>query len=1090
MIKTLSKLMTCALLLFGSAWASTVTPGDPQAGGIGYAWTVEVSGNDSATFQDSCGGWSWEDESLFDLGETPVGWTHTSKWVALTVTEKTVLTLTLAPDATVSDGQGGFHPSNEMAPSFTIWKNWDNDDADSHAYPNRGDVPWAEDLVYLDHLSNTANTSQKRSWVLAPGQYTIVLGSNASSQDSPVDQGFSATITTAKTANVDPGATGGVGYAYTIVAEPGQTGNASNHTGAWSWSDTSPGFNPDGSQGWTHFSRWAAIEVTEDSFVTIKMERDSMVPYAGTGNVGGFAAVDNMFPSFTLYKGWDNDGSDNHTYNNRGRVLWAEDLAYMDHINNSTESTISRTWFLPAGKYSVAMGGNAPSETAPPRQGFKFTWSAVAGATGVGNTDPAAGGIGYAHTIVAGANDTGSLKNHTGAWSWEDQDFAPSGNEGWTHTTRWVAVQLTEATTLTVTMARDATVPYAGAGNVGGFAAIDSMVPSLTLWRGWDNDGTDSHTYYNQGNVAWAEDISYIDHIDNSEETVTSITRSWTLPAGNYTFALGSNFPSENAPPRQGFSFTYTTSAPQYVGPVITKQPKALAVIGGADVKFSVTATGPDIGYQWFQNGEKLLGKTAALLTLDDVTNADAGTYIVEVRNAAGWMLSNPVTLSVTEKPVMNTVTLPDVTIGQVVNVQVTATNSPTGFTMTGKLPKGVTFNKRTGLVSGRALQTGAFTPSFKAINKAGPSVTAISDTMNVTALEAYHLGSFTGLLGRSPFSNDNLGGCIKITVTPVGGFTGTLKLGTRSFPLAGSLDTSSNTLSGSQTIQRPGQHPISVSFTIPPTHRLAHGTVSDASSVMNFVARNVDVDAAGFAGYHTLALKPLESDVQNADNPAGYGYGAFTVSSKGVASGFYMLPDETKVTFSTPVETNGSLSLFSLLYKNGGSVLTQFYMNKGTANELSASLVDWFKKPEPSSSKSVVYKNGFGPLSLDVVGRKYVAPTSGIALNASTGSSNATIDINSMPNRISMNLTIATTGTTVVPPNTANNVSVKFTVGTGLFSGGFTDAGRKVKFNGVIVDLGSTQAAYGTFLIPDTTAATAPKHSRAVLIEPQTPQP
>ncbi len=1088
MIMTRYKLMACALLLCRSGLASTVTPGDPQAGGIHYAWTVEVTGNDNATLQDACGGWSWEDQSLFSAGETPVGWTHTSKWVALTVTEKTVLTLNLAPDATVPDGQGAFHPSEQMAPSFTLWRNWDNDDGDEHTYPNRQNVPWAEDLVYLDHLANSTNSPQKRSWVLEPGQYTLVLGSNAASQDSPADQGFSATITTAKTAAVDVGAPGGVGYSYTVVAEPGQTGNAKNHTGAWSWSDTSPGFNPDGSQGWTHTSRWLAMDVTADAFVTITMERDATVPFTGMGNVGGFAAVDQMFPSFTLYRGWDNDGGDNHTYNNRGRVLWAEDLTYMDHINNSSETTISRTWFLPAGKYTVAMGGNAPSETAPPRQGFKFTWAAVAGSIGVGNADPAPGGIGYSHTIVAGASATGSLKNHTGAWSWEDQNVAPAGGEGWTHTSRWVALQLTEPATFTITMGRDATVPFAGAGNVGGFAAVDHMFPSLTLYKGWDNDGTDFHTYPNRANVPWAEDITYFDHIDNA--TAETITRSWTLPAGNYTFALGSNSPSESNPPRQGFSFSYTTTAPQYAGPVITKQPKNLAVLGGADVKFSVSATGPGLVYQWYHNGVKLIDKASPVLGIDDVTGANAGTYTVEVRNAAGWLLSSPVTLVVTEKPVMNMVNLPDINIGQSVNVQVTATNNPTGFVMTGRLPKGVSFNKRTGLISGRALQAGDFNVAFKAFNQAGQSVAAASDTMSVTGLQPFHTGTFTGLLGRSPFSNDNLGGHIRITVTPVGGFTGTLKLGTLSYPLKGVLDTTTATLAGGQTIERPGRAPLTLTFTIPPTHRLAIGQVADAGSVMHFVARNADADAASFAGYHTLALKVIEQDAQNSGNPSGHGYGTFTVSSAGIATGFLMLADETKVTFSAPVETNGSLGLYALLYRNGGSVLAQLYMDKGASNNLAASYIDWLKKPEPASSRSLIYKNGFGPLSLDVVGRKYTAPSSGIPLNATVGSQNGTIKVDSTPTRISTNFTVSGARVVTFEPPNPNGFSLSFTIGTGLFKGGFTDGGRSVKFNGVIVDMGTAQQAFGTFLIPESTAAGAARHSRSVEIEARTPTP
>ena len=60
----------------------------------------------------------------------------------------------------------------------------------------------------------------------------------------------------------------------------------------------------------------------------------------------------------------------------------------------------------------------------------------------------------------------------------------------------------------------------------------------------------------------------------------------------------------------------------------------------------------------------------------------------------------------------------------------------------------------------------------------------------------------------------------------------------------------------------------------------------------------------------------------------------------------------------------------------------------------------------------------------------------------------------------------------------------MKFTTAKGLFSGSFLDAGLTAKFNGVIVDEGATQVAYGCFLIPETTTAGANKVSGSVLIE------
>lgn len=188
--------------------------------------------------------------------------------------------------------------------------------------------------------------------------------------------------------------------------------------------------------------------------------------------------------------------------------------------------------------------------------------------------DTNAGGIGYYGYATLGGDDSGSFSSHVGAWSWEDQSIAPGGGEGWTHTSNWVALDVTSTTWLTVLMQRDSNVPYFGSGNVGNFAAVDNMFPSFTIWSGWDNDvmpdavaallgyvpfGDDHHTYANTANPIWAEDLSYLDHTANS--TLTSVTDTWQLAPGHYTMVFGSNAPSITNPPRQGYSASFTTTS-------------------------------------------------------------------------------------------------------------------------------------------------------------------------------------------------------------------------------------------------------------------------------------------------------------------------------------------------------------------------------------------------------------------------------------------------------------------------------------------------------------------------------------------------
>ena len=198
-------------------------------------------------------------------------------------------------------------------------------------------------------------------------------------------------------------------------------------------------------------------------------------------------------------------------------------------------------------------------------------------------TEPNPGGIGYSFLVSLGASDSGSVQRHVGAWSWEDNALFGPGEDpvGWTHTSDWIAVMLSEPTTFTFRLERQAGVPWPGAANPDRLASIASMFPSFTIFSNWDNDPVpdefktrpeviaafassggvpadlgDWHMYNNRGGVIWAEDLVYLDHIDNSTETFAE--RTWTLPAGDYSIVVGSNAPATD-PSRQGYRATFTT---------------------------------------------------------------------------------------------------------------------------------------------------------------------------------------------------------------------------------------------------------------------------------------------------------------------------------------------------------------------------------------------------------------------------------------------------------------------------------------------------------------------------------------------------
>jgi uncharacterized repeat protein (TIGR03803 family) len=98
--------------------------------------------------------------------------------------------------------------------------------------------------------------------------------------------------------------------------------------------------------------------------------------------------------------------------------------------------------------------------------------------------------------------------------------------------------------------------------------------------------------------------------------------------------------------------------------PVITMQPTNQTVLPGTAAPFSVAAIGtPPFFYQWQQNGRDLSngpnfsGATTPILTVSNVSSANAGAYTVSVSNALGSVSSTGAVLSVVS------VTAPGVTL-------------------------------------------------------------------------------------------------------------------------------------------------------------------------------------------------------------------------------------------------------------------------------------------------------------------------------------------------------------------------------------------------------------------------------------------
>ena len=159
--------------------------------------------------------------------------------------------------------------------------------------------------------------------------------------------------------------------------------------------------------------------------------------------------------------------------------------------------------------------------------------------------------------------------------------------------------------------------------------------------------------------------------VERLSATDTRLTVSIT---DNESFNLNSTAVESSATPNTTFDWagfrvpngmfsqiTFTQWRVDYIpaAPVITAQPMPSNQIVpvGANVSFSVAATGSGLTYQWRKNGTPIdpaVNPSAATptLLLTNVQTGDAGVYDVVVSNDGGSVDSDDVTLSVTNGPV------------------------------------------------------------------------------------------------------------------------------------------------------------------------------------------------------------------------------------------------------------------------------------------------------------------------------------------------------------------------------------------------------------------------------------------------------
>jgi len=150
------------------------------------------------------------------------------------------------------------------------------------------------------------------------------------------------------------------------------------------------------------------------------------------------------------------------------------------------------------------------------------------------------GGISYEWTVKMSKNDKVSFVNKVGAKSFNEPPPAYEPPEtGWTHTSNWVALELTHRTNVRIEVERQEGVPFTVTNN--GISSIatarNMLVPAIAVFQGWDNTSCEDHRYNTAGNVDWST-IRFIGNEANEKGKPVAVYTA-NLKAGRYSIAIG-----------------------------------------------------------------------------------------------------------------------------------------------------------------------------------------------------------------------------------------------------------------------------------------------------------------------------------------------------------------------------------------------------------------------------------------------------------------------------------------------------------------------------------------------------------------------
>lgn len=453
--------------------------------------------------------------------------------------------------------------------------------------------------------------------------------------------------------------------------------------------------------------------------------------------------------------------------------------------------------------------------------------------------------------------------------------------------------------------------------------------------------------------------------------------------------------------------------------------------------------------------------------------------------------------------------------------VPVNTTTGILGYKATG-LPPGLKFNagiamntdgELPGTLYGTPTAGGVFKVLITARNITGTSSTALLvvtiENPFTAVSDGYKLSGTTnnvyGFVAPSSIAGTELGGELNLKVAVNGSFSGTLKLGVKSWPISGQFNPVSG-VAATITILRPGTTTLTLNLALGLTgasRGSVTGTLGDigmntadvtaATHVWNATHKASIYSGASSTRYNVgLPLNAAQSATTSI--PQGSGYCSIVVGTTGVATIAGVLSDGTAFSKAPMMWEDGTVPVFVLLYANKGYVAGTLALSSGldllaTADNGVTGDLEWVR---PGTSGQV-YPSGF-TADLDPVGGAYVAPATGYrVLDLGKGVTHVPINLvlskGWLGGDITSALTISTANVVTSYVPNSNALSLALVKTTGTFSGKFTASAptRVVSYKGMLVPAAGTAeaAGHGWFLMPETTPTSAQRSGKVLIARP-----